>query len=142
MTRILSLALAGTTAIGLSAGSFTAAQAAPLPALGAAQVAGDNVSVENVRYRGYGRGYYGGYRRGPGVGGALAAGAALGIIGGAIAASQAPRYGYYDRGYGYYDRGYAGVGYGGYGGYYSAPSYGYYSAPSYGYGYPAYGYGY
>ncbi len=37
-------------------------------------------------YRGYG------HRRGPGVGGALAAGAALGIIGGAIAASQAPRY--------------------------------------------------
>lgn len=98
MSRILSLALAGTTAVGLSAGSFTAAQAAPMPALSAAQVAGDKVGVENVRYRGYGhgygrgygRGYYGGYRRGPGVGGALAAGAALGIIGGAIAASQAP----------------------------------------------------
>lgn len=139
MSRILSLALAGTTAIGLSAGSFSAAQAAPMPALNAAQVAGDNASVENVRYRGYGRygggygrGYYGGYRRGPGVGGALAAGAALGIIGGAIAASQAPRYGYYDDGY-------AGVGYGGgYG--YRAPAYGYYSAPAYGYGYPAYGY--
>lgn len=141
MTRILSLALAGVTAVGRSAGSFTAAQAAPLPALGAAQVGGGNANVENVRYRGgygYGRGYYGGYRRGPGIGGALAAGAALGIIGGAIAASQAPRYGYYDRGYGYYDRGYAGVGYGGYG----APAYGYYSAPAYGYGYPAYGYGY
>jgi hypothetical protein len=138
MSRILSLALAGTTAVGLSAGSFTSAQAAPMPALTAAQVAGGNASVENVRYRGYGygygrgygRGYYGGYRRGPGIGGALAAGAALGIIGGAIAASQAPRYGYYDGGY-------AGVGYG-----YGAPAYGYYSAPAYGYGYPAYGYGY
>ena len=145
MTRILSLVLAGTTAVGLSAGSFTAAQAAPMPALNAAQLAGGNASVENVRYRGgygygrygggYGRGYYGGgYRRGPGVDGALAAGAALGIIGGAIAASQAPRYGYYDRGY-------VGAGYGGYG--YGAPAYGYYSAPAYGgYGYPAYGYGY
>ncbi len=57
-------------------------------------------------YRGGYRHY--GYRRGPGVGGALAAGAALGIIGGAIAASQAPRYyapapayGYYDPDYGY-----------------------------------------
>jgi hypothetical protein len=131
MSRILSFALAGTTAIGLSAGSFTAAQAAPMPALSAAQVGG-GAAVETVRYRGYGRGYYGGYRRGPGVGGALAAGAALGIIGGAIAASQAPRYGYYDRGY-------VGTGYG-YG--YDAPAYGYYAAPSYGYGYPAYGYGY
>jgi hypothetical protein len=123
MSRILSFALAGTTAIGLSAGSFTAAQAAPMPALSAAQVGG-GAAVETVRYRGYGRG--------PGVGGALAAGAALGIIGGAIAASQAPRYGYYDRGY-------VGTGYG-YG--YDAPAYGYYAAPSYGYGYPAYGYGY
>ncbi|SFG36434.1 hypothetical protein [Methylobacterium gossipiicola] len=151
MSRILSLALAGTTAIGLSAGSFTAAEAAPLPALNAVQVGGGNASVENVRWRGgyghgyYGRGYYGrgyGYRRGPGIGGALAAGAALGIIGGAIAASQAPRYGYYDNGY-------VGAGYGygarayDYG--YAAPAYGYgYAAPAYGYsyGYPAYGYGY
>jgi hypothetical protein len=149
MTRILSFALAGTTALGLSAGAFTGAQAAPMPAMNVAQVGGGNATVDTVRYRGgygygrygggYGRGYYGGYRRGPGIGGALAAGAALGIIGGAIAASQAPRYGYYDRGY--YDGGYAGVGYGG--GYaYGAPAYGYYSAPTYGYGYPAYGYGY
>src|SRR3954467_620711 len=69
-------------------------------------------------YRGGGYGYHGGYgyrggyrhygyRRGPGVGGALAAGAALGLIGGAIAASQAPRY-YYPApayGYGYYGGG-------------------------------------
>lgn len=53
-------------------------------------------------HAGYGYRHYG-YRRGPGIGGALAAGAALGIIGGAIAASQAPRY--YPApayGYGYY----------------------------------------
>lgn len=140
MSRILSLALAGTAALGVSAGSFSAAEAAPMPALTAAQVGG-TAPVESVRWRGgygggygrgyygggYGRGYYGGYRRGPGVGGALAAGAALGILGGAIAASQAPRYGYYDGGY-------AGTGYG-------YPAYGYgYSAPAYGYGYPAYGY--
>lgn len=141
MSRILSLALAGTTALGLSAGSFGAAQAAPLPTLNAVQLGGGNAAVETVRYRGgygrygYGRGGY--YRRGPGIGGALAAGAALGIIGGAIAASQAPRYGYYDGGY-------AGAGYGypAYGDGY-APAYGY-AAPAYGYsyGYPAYGYGY
>lgn len=74
-------------------------------------------------YGGYRGGYYGGYRRGPGIGGAIAAGAALGIIGGAIAASQAPRYPY---GYGYgpaYGYGYAPYGY--------APAYGY--APVYGY---------
>lgn len=110
MTRTLSLVLAGATALGLSAGT---AQAAPMPALTSTQVGGDNGNLAEVRYRGrgyygggYGRGYYGrgyGYRRGN-VGGALAAGAALGIIGGAIAASQAPRYGYYDRGYGYYGR--------------------------------------
>ncbi|GJD53755.1 hypothetical protein OPKNFCMD_6533 [Methylobacterium crusticola] len=54
-------------------------------------------------YRGGYRGGYRpyGYRRGPGVGGALAAGAALGIIGGAIAASQAPRYDYPAPAYGY-----------------------------------------
>ena len=70
---------------------------------------------------GYRGGYHGGYayrghrhygyRRGPGVGGALAAGAALGIIGGAIAASQAPRY------------------------YAPAPAYGYYGPGPYYYGY-------
>ncbi len=66
-------------------------------------------------YRGYHGGYHGGYghrgyrgygyRRGPNVGGALAAGAALGIIGGAIAASQAPRYYYPAPAYGYYGPG-------------------------------------
>lgn len=105
----------GTVALGLAAGSFTAAEAAPLPTQSAAGVAGSNAAVDHVQYRRYG-GYRGGYgyRRGYGgrAAGALAAGAALGIIGGAVAASAAPRY---------------------YGGY---PTYGY------GYGYPAYGYGY
>lgn len=116
LKRTLSVILAGATAVGLSVSSV---QAAPMSAATSAQVGGDNANLAEVRYRGYGRGYYGrgyGYRRGGGAAGALAAGAALGIIGGAIAASAAPRYGYYDRGYGYYGR------------------------PAYGYGYPAYGY--
>lgn len=126
MSRIMSLALAATTAIGMTAGSFTPSQAAPMPALSSSQVAGAVSGVQDVRYRGggyYGGGYGRGYRRGPGVGGALAAGAALGIIGGALAANAAPRYGYYDRG-----------------GYYGRPAYGYGYAPRPVYGYPAYGY--
>ncbi|MGV7032100.1 hypothetical protein [Methylobacterium symbioticum] len=129
MSRFMALALAGTTALGMSAGTVGTAQAAPLPALTGVQVGGTAATVDTVGWR---RGYYGGYGyRGYGyrrnVGGALAAGAALGLIGGAIAASAAPRYGYY----------------GGYG--YGYPSYGYGYAPAgygYGYGYPAYGYGY
>jgi hypothetical protein len=106
----------GAVALGL-AGSITAAEAAPLPAQSAVGIAGQNAAVDHVQYRRYGYGGYGrgyGYRRGYGgrAAGALAAGAALGIIGGAVAASAAPRY------------------YGGYG------------YPAYGYGYPAYGYGY
>ncbi len=140
MSRFMTLALAGVTALGTSIGAVQTAQAAPLPALSGHQVGGANTAVDHV---GWWRGYYGGgygwrggyggygyrgygYRRN--VGGALAAGAALGLIGGAIAASAAPRYGYYGGGYGYgYPAyGYAPVGYG------------------YGYGYPAYGgyYGY
>ncbi|AWN35549.1 hypothetical protein [Methylobacterium radiodurans] len=141
MSRFMTLALAGVTALGTSIGAAQTAQAAPLPALSGNQVGGTNATIDHVGWRGgyYGRGYgwrggYGGYGyRGYGyrrnVGGALAAGAALGLIGGAIAASTAPRYGYYG-GYG-----------GGYG--YGYPAYGY--APvGYGYGYPAYGgyYGY
>ncbi len=124
MSRIATLAVGTATSLALVAGSLTTAQAAPLPARSAVQVAGDNAMVDHVRYRGYGYGY--GYRRGGGRAvGALAAGAALGLIGGAIAASAAPRYGYYDQGY--------------------APAYGYGYAPAYSYGYaPAssYGYGY
>jgi hypothetical protein len=121
--------LALTAAAALTAGSLATAQAAPLPAATSAAVGGTNVAVDHVRWRGgYGgyRGYGYGYRRGGiGVGGALAAGAALGIIGGAVAASQAPYYG----GYGYYGR----PAYGYYGGYGYAPAYygGY--APAYGY---------
>lgn len=130
MSRILSLALAGTAAVGLSAASLTHADAAPLPALNSAQVGGPAGNVDQVRWRGgYGYGGYRGYGYRRNVGGALAAGAALGLIGGAIAASAAPRYGYYD--------GYYGAGYGGY----AYPAYGYgYPAYGYGYGYPAYGY--
>ncbi|BAU89531.1 hypothetical protein MPPM_0926 [Methylorubrum populi] len=133
MSRITTLTLAGLTAASLTVTAVPTAQAAPLPAMNAAQVGGGNTTVDTVGWRrGYYGGYYGprygygyGYRR-RNIGGALFAGAALGLIGGAIAASAAPRY---YGGYGYYDYGYARpVGY--YGGY--------------GYGYPAYGgyYGY
>ena len=136
MSRFMALALAGTTALGMSAGTVGTAEAAPLPALTGAQVGGTGTTVDNVGWRrgGYYGGYLGygyrgyGYRRN--AAGAAFAGAALGLIGGAIAASAAPRYGY---GYGY--------GYPAYGGY-SYPSYGY--APV-GYGYGGYyggGYGY
>lgn len=119
MSRIMSLALAGTTALGLSAASLTGAEAAPFPATKSAVVGGPSANVDQVGWRrgGYYRGGYAYRRRGIGPGGALAAGAAIGIIGGAIAASAAPRY--------YYDR----------------PAYGYsYPAYGYGYSYPAYGY--
>ncbi|MBB2963203.1 hypothetical protein [Methylobacterium sp. R2-1] len=131
MSRITTLALAGLTAASLTVTAVPPAQAAPLPAMNAAQVGGGNTTVDTVGWR---RGYYGprygygyGYRR-RNIGGALFAGAALGLIGGAIAASAAPRYygGYYDYGYarpvGYYG-GY-GYGYPAYGGYYGYGPYG------------------
>lgn len=96
MSRITTLTLAGLTAASLTVTAVSPAQTAPLPAMSAAQVAG-SPSVETVGWR---RGYYGGYygpRYGYGYGyrrrnvaGALFAGAALGLIGGAIAASAAP----------------------------------------------------
>ena len=112
MSRAITYTLTGAAA--LLAGSLATAQAAPLPAASAASLAGTNSAVENVQYyyggrRGYGRGFYGprygyGYRRGfygPRYGyrrgvpaGAIAAGAALGIIGAATAASAYPYYGY------------------------------------------------
>lgn len=119
MSRITKSALAGLAAASLTATVVPGAQAAPFPAASGAQVGGHATAVDHIGWRrGYYGGYYGprwgygyGYRR-RGVGGALVAGAALGLIGTAIAASAAPRYGYYDYGY-----------------------------PAYGYGYPAYGYG-
>jgi hypothetical protein len=122
MSRITTSLVAGASALAMIAGSFTAAEAAPLPAQSAVQVGGPSTHIDTVGWR---RGYYGGgygYRRGYGgrVAGAVAAGAALGIIGGALAASAAPRYGYYG-GYGY-------------------PAYGYGYAPVRSYAYPAYGY--
>lgn len=107
----------------------TAVQAAPIAVAPVSAVAlsgaQGGTSVDQVAYRRYyggGYGYRGGYgRRGIGVGGAVAAGAALGLLGAGVAAAAAPAYGY---GYGY---GYPAYGY---------PAYGYG-----GYGYPAYGYG-
>ncbi|HJE24621.1 MAG TPA: hypothetical protein K8W01_13265 [Methylorubrum populi] len=123
MSRITSLTLAGLAATSLTLAAVPAAEAAPLPALSAAQVGGGGTTVDTVGWR---RGYYGGhygprygYYRRRNVGGALAAGAALGLIGGALAASAAPRY---YGGYGYYDYGYGRpvgyYGYPAYGGYY------------------------
>ena len=124
MSRIPSTALATVAALALAVSEMPAAQSAPLPSVTGARVGAPFAHVDRIRYRG---GYYGGrgrygYRRGIGPGGALAAGAALGLIGGALAAGAAPRYGYYDEGY-------------------ARPAYGY-GYPAYGYGYPAYGYGY
>lgn len=114
--RTLVLAAASVAVVGT-----TVAQAAPMTLAPAAAVGFDKSasSVEQVQFRRryYGGRYYG--RRGYGynAGGALVAGAALGLLGAGVAAAAAPSYGY---GYGY--------------GY---PAYGY----GYGYGYPAYGYG-
>lgn len=130
MSRITTLALAGLAATSLVVTTVPSAEAAPLPALSGAQVAGAKTTIDTVGWR---HGYYGhrygygyGYRR-RNAAGALFAGAALGLIGTAIAASAAPRY---------YD-------YPAYGGYYGyGRPVGYYGG--YGYGYPAYGgyYGY
>ena len=104
-SRITTLMLAGLATTGLAVvGTAPSAQAAPLPALTGDLVGGTKTTVDHVGWR---RGYYGGgygYRRGGGAAGALFAGAALGLIGGAIAASAAPRYRYYG--------GYGGYGYG------------------------------
>ncbi|MBB5763626.1 hypothetical protein ABEV34_03545 [Methylorubrum rhodesianum] len=137
MSRITTLTLAGLTAASLTVTAVPPAQAAPLPAMNAAQVGGGNTTVDTVGWRrGYYGGYYGprygygyGYRRN--VGGALAAGAALGLIGGAIAASAAPRYYDYPAYGGYYGYGRPVGYYGGYG--YAYPAYGGY------YGYGPYG---
>lgn len=120
MSRTIISTLAGMAAVAVSAG-LTPAQAAPLPAVATGQVAGENTNFDKVGWR---RGYYGprygggygyGYRR-RNVGGALAAGAALGLMGAAIAASSRPRYygyGYpaYGYGYGYRPYGYYPYGY-------------------------------
>lgn len=116
MSRITTLTVAGLIAASLTAGRITRAQAAP-SVLHSNQVVGAASTIDHVGWRGghgsYGRPYgYGGYGyRRRNVAGALFAGAALGLIGGAIAASAAPRYGYD-----------------------GDPAYGGY--PAYGYGYP------
>src|SRR5215207_2980059 len=115
--------LAGSLVVGsalLAAASLGTPMAAAASHRAITQEPTHQVNAEYTQYRRYGyarpRARY--YRRGYNRGGALAAGAALGILGGAAAAAAAPTY-------------------------YGAP-YGYgYAAPAYGYGYaaPAYGYG-
>jgi hypothetical protein len=109
--RLSKTLLAGVVAGTLAAGSMTSLEARPLPVASAATIAGD-APVDQVGWRHHG--YYGGYGhygwRRRSNSGALFAGAALGILGLAAAASIGNS--------GYY-----------YGGY---PSY------SYGYGYPYY----
>jgi hypothetical protein len=107
-------------------------QTAPADAKPRATVSPDAIAAtapaDYTGYRRYRRGYpyrYGYYRRNRG--GALVAGAALGLIGGIATAAAAQSY--YDRPY--------------YGGYYGYPAYSYgYGYPGYGYAYPAYSYGY
>ncbi len=106
--RLSKTLLSGAVVATLAAGSTTSLEARPLPVTTAAAVAGV-APVDHVSWR-----YYG-YRRS--YRGAAIAGAALGLIGLAAAASAANS-GYYYGGYPY-----------GYG-------YGYY--PAYSYGYPAY----
>ncbi|OJY03134.1 MAG: hypothetical protein BGP04_15260 [Rhizobiales bacterium 62-17] len=104
----------------LAVAAFASAPASAMPlSAGMAPSAADahaSPLTEQVQYRRYGGPrYYGGgpryYRRGGiGPGGAIAAGAALGILGAAAAASAAPSYGYgypapaygYGGGYGCY----------------------------------------
>jgi len=111
--------LAGSLVVGsalLAAASLGTPMAAAASHRAITQEPTHQVNAEYAQYRRYGyarpRARY--YRRGYNRGGALAAGAALGILGGAAAAAAAPRY--YGSPYG----GYAAPGYGGY----AAPGYG------------------
>jgi hypothetical protein len=139
--RLSRTLLAGAFVGTLAVGSSTSLEARPLPVTTAAAIAGA-APVDHVQwraYRGYGgwgghrwRGGWGGHRwggyryhrRGWG-GGAVAAGAALGLIGGLALASSAYSYPYYG-----YDYGYPAYSY--YPAYYSYPAY----YPSYYYAYP------
>ncbi len=109
--RLSNTLLAGAVVGALAVGSTTALQARPLPVTTATAVAGE-APVDQVGWRGHRYHHYG-YRSSHG--GAIFAGAALGIIGLAAAASAANS-GYYYGGHPY--------------------GYGYY--PAYSYGYPAY----
>ena len=119
--------LAGSLVVGcalLAAASLGTPMAAAASHRAITQEPTHQVNAEYAQYRRYGyarpRARY--YRRGYNRGGALAAGAALGILGGAAAAAAAPRY--YGSPYGAYTA----PGYGGY----AAPGYGGYAAPGYG----------
>ena len=130
MTHLASSLVVGSAL--LAAASLGTPMAAAASHRAITQAPTQQVNAAYAQYRRYGyarpRARY--YRRGYNRGGALAAGAALGILGGAAAAAAAPRY--YGSPYG----GYAAPGYGGY----AAPGYGGYAAPGYG-GYAAPGYG-
>ena len=105
--------LAGSLVVGsalLAAASLGTPMAAAASHRAITQEPTHQVNAEYAQYRRYGyarpRARY--YRRGYNRGGALAAGAALGILGGAAAAAAAPRY--YGSPYGAYSA----PGYGGY----------------------------
>src|SRR5215207_11718433 len=124
MTQLASSLVIGSAL--LAAASLGTPTAAAASHRAITQAPTQQVNAEYAQYRRYryarpGVRYY---RRGYNRGGALAAGAALGILGGAAAAAAAPRY--YGSPYG----GYAAPGYGGY----AAPGYGGYAAPGYGAG--------
>jgi hypothetical protein len=86
---VLTGALLGAAAVLAPSGATAMPFAAPL----GAATADAGAPVVNVQYYGHRHGGYrhGGYRRNN-VGGAIAAGAAIGIIGGIIASQAQPRY--------------------------------------------------
>ena len=114
MTHLASSLVVGSAL--LAAASLGTPMAAAASHRAITQAPTRQVNAEYAQYRRYGyarpRARY--YRRGYNRGGALAAGAALGILGGAAAAAAAPRY--YGSPYGAY----------------TAPGYGGYAAPGYG----------
>ena len=118
-TTLRKIALAG---VAISVIGAAAAEAAPMRATAPSAIGFDQgsggISADHVQY--YRRRYY---RRGYGAGPAIAAGAAIGLLGAGIAAAAAPSYGY---GYGYPAYGGYGYGYPAYGGGYGYPGYGYY----------------
>jgi hypothetical protein len=133
-SHLKKLLMTGTVGAMLTAGSVTSSDALTVPVRSAGSVAGP-APTEQVYYR-----YY--WRRGYNPTGAIVAGAALGLIGAAVAGSSyygyPYSYGYYPAYYGYYPRAYYRypVGYYGYyrRAYYGWPYYrrAYYGGPYWG----------
>jgi hypothetical protein len=131
--RLSKTFLAGAVAGAVGLASTAALEARPLPVVTTATLAGD-APVAEAGWRGYGYRHHGygyrhyGYRRSHG--GAIFAGAALGILGLAAAATAANSGYYHGGGYPYYGYGYRPAYYSyGYPAYYSYPRVRYYHYP-------------